>query len=34
LPDGYFQTKNSNVGKFWRALKLKMLEHFMVIWNI
>jgi hypothetical protein len=29
-----FQTKNSNLGKFWRALEWKMLVKFMVIWNI
>jgi hypothetical protein len=23
----YFQTKNSNLGKFWRALEWKMLEY-------
>jgi hypothetical protein len=27
----YFQTKNPNVGKFWRALKWKMLVYFMAI---
>jgi hypothetical protein len=30
----YFRTQNSNLGKFWRTLKLKMLVYFMVIWNI
>jgi hypothetical protein len=30
----YFQTKNPNLGKFWRALELKMLVYFVVIWNI
>jgi hypothetical protein len=30
----YFQTKNSNLGKFCRALNWKMLIYFMVIWNI
>jgi hypothetical protein len=30
----YFQTKSTNVGKFWRTLDWKMLEHFMGIWNI
>jgi hypothetical protein len=30
----YFQTKNLNLGKFWRALESKMLVYFMVIWNI
>jgi hypothetical protein len=29
-----FQTKNPNLGKFWRALEWKMLVYFMVIWNI
>jgi hypothetical protein len=29
-----FQTKNPNLGKFWRASELKMLVYFMVIWNI
>jgi hypothetical protein len=29
-----FQTKNSNLGKFWTALKWKMLVCFMVIRNI
>jgi hypothetical protein len=29
-----FQTKNSNLGKFRRALELKMLLYFMTIWNI
>jgi hypothetical protein len=29
-----FQTKNPNLGKFLRALELKMLVYFMVIWNI
>jgi hypothetical protein len=27
----YFQTKNPNLGKFWRALKWKMLVYFKVI---
>jgi hypothetical protein len=30
----YFQTKNTNLGKFWKALKSKMSEYFMAIWNI
>jgi hypothetical protein len=30
----YFQTKNPNLGKFWRALECKMLVYFMTIWNI
>jgi hypothetical protein len=38
LPQGcqmvYFRTKNPSLGKFWRALELKMLLHLMTIWNI
>jgi hypothetical protein len=31
----YFQTKNPNLGKFWRALKLVfLLVYFMAIWNM
>jgi hypothetical protein len=30
----YFQTKNPNLGKFWRALDWKMMIFFMAIWNI
>jgi hypothetical protein len=30
----YFQTKNPNLGKFWRALEWALLVYFMVIWNI
>jgi hypothetical protein len=30
----YFQTKNPNLGKFWRSLEWKMLVYFKVIWNI
>jgi hypothetical protein len=30
----YFQTKNSNLGKFWRALEWKMLVYFMTILSI
>jgi hypothetical protein len=30
----YFQTKNPNLGKFWRPLDWKMLIYFMAIWNI
>jgi hypothetical protein len=30
----YFQTKNPNLGKFWRALDWTMLIYFMTIWNI
>jgi hypothetical protein len=29
-----FQTKNPNLGPFWRALDWKMLIYFMAIWNI
>jgi hypothetical protein len=29
-----FQTKNPNLGKFWRVLYWKMLLYFMAIWNI
>jgi hypothetical protein len=29
-----FQTKNTNLGKFWRALDWKTLIYFMAIWNI
>jgi hypothetical protein len=28
-----FQTKNPNLGKFWRALDWKMLIYFMAIWK-
>jgi hypothetical protein len=28
-----FETKNPNLGKFWRALHWEMLIYFMVIWN-
>jgi hypothetical protein len=30
----YFQTKNSNLGPFWRALDRKIWIYFMAIWNI
>jgi hypothetical protein len=30
----YFQTKNPNLGKFWRALEWKMIIYYMIIWNI
>jgi hypothetical protein len=30
----YFQTKNSNLGKFWRALQWKTLGYFLNIWSI
>jgi hypothetical protein len=29
-----FQTKNPNLGKFWRVLDWKMLIYFMAIWNV
>jgi hypothetical protein len=29
-----FQTKNPNLGQFWRALDGEMLIYFMAIWNI
>jgi hypothetical protein len=29
-----FQTKNTNLGKFWRALDWKMYIYFMAIWKI
>jgi hypothetical protein len=29
-----FQTKNPNLGKFWRALEWKMSIYFMAIWNM
>jgi hypothetical protein len=29
-----FQTKNINLGKFWRAIDWKMFMYFMAIWNI
>jgi hypothetical protein len=34
LPDGFFLTKNPNLGKFWRAKDGEMLIYFMAIWNI
>jgi hypothetical protein len=30
----YFQTKNPDLGKFWRVLQSKMLVYFMAIWYI
>jgi hypothetical protein len=30
----YFQTKNPNLGKFWRDLKWKMFVYFVAIWYI
>jgi hypothetical protein len=30
----YFQTKNTNLGKFWRVLQRKMLVYIMAIWSI
>jgi hypothetical protein len=32
LPDS--QTKNPNLGKFWRVFQWKMLVHLKVIWSI
>jgi hypothetical protein len=29
-----FQTKNANLGTFWKALDWKMFTHVMAIWNI
>jgi hypothetical protein len=29
----YFQTKNPNLGTFWRALERKMFIYFVIIWN-
>jgi hypothetical protein len=29
-----FQTKNSNLGKFWRAFECKILVNFVIIWNM
>jgi hypothetical protein len=29
----YFQTKNSKLGKFWRALERKRLEFSRAVWN-
>jgi hypothetical protein len=29
-----FRTKDTNLGKFWRALELKTQVDFMIIWNI
>jgi hypothetical protein len=33
LPDGIFQTKNPNLGKFWRVLQWKALVYFLAIWS-
>jgi hypothetical protein len=30
----YFQTKNPNLGKFCRALRLEMLVYFLAIWSM
>jgi hypothetical protein len=30
----YFQTKNPDLGKFWRVLQRKMLVYFTAIWSI
>jgi hypothetical protein len=32
-PMVYFQTKNLNLGKFWRVLEWKVLVYFIGIWN-
>jgi hypothetical protein len=29
-----FQTKNANLGQFWKAFDWKVFMHFMAIWNI
>jgi hypothetical protein len=29
-----FQSKNTNLGKFWRVLQGKILVYFMIIWSI
>jgi hypothetical protein len=29
----YFQTKNPNLGKYWRALEWDMLGYFMPVWT-
>jgi hypothetical protein len=34
LPDGVYQTKNSNLGKFWKVLQWKMLVFFVAILSI
>jgi hypothetical protein len=30
----WFQTKNPNLGKFWRAFEWEMSAYFMTIWYI
>jgi hypothetical protein len=30
----YFQNKNPNLGKFWRALEWKRLLYYLAVWNI
>jgi hypothetical protein len=30
----YFQTKNTNLGRFWRSLERTMLVYVVPIWNI
>jgi hypothetical protein len=30
----YFQTKNTDLGKFWRVLQWKVLVYYMPIWSI
>jgi hypothetical protein len=34
LPDGIFQDKNLDLGKFWKALGWKRLVCSMAVWNI
>jgi hypothetical protein len=34
LPDGIFQTKTRDLGKFWRGLNWKIMVFYMVIWYI
>jgi hypothetical protein len=34
LPEGIFQTKNPNLGKFWWVWQWKMLVYFTDIWSI
>jgi hypothetical protein len=34
LPDGFFQTKNPNLGKFCRVLQWKMLVYFIAVSSI
>jgi hypothetical protein len=30
----YFQTKNPNLGKFWRVLQWKMFVYYLSVWSI